>query len=48
MEIWTLSLRIELVKWRLGQNKKCCNRLIISTLEGCPVGLEPTTFRTTI
>ena len=32
----------------MGLNKKkCCNCLIISTLEGCPVGLEPTTFRTT-
>ena len=38
----------KLNKNRLKQKKKCCNHLIISTLEGCPVGLEPTTFRTTI
>ena len=32
---------------RFKQKKKCYNRLIISTLGWYPVGLEPSTFRTT-
>ena len=32
----------------MQSKEKCCNRLIVSTLEGCPDGLEPSTFRTTI
>ena len=32
----------------LNKKETPYNRLIIRSLSGCPVGFEPTTFRTTI
>ena len=40
-----MDFKVRLLRYK---KKTPYNRLIIRSLGGCPVGFEPTTFRTTI